>query len=112
MHQKSLAIGAGHGHAQKMRGAGTLLCIDAQTGNASLEASAQLVAKLAEPLCMRRLLPYRKLSGASECHGAGHVFSAGADAELLTTAVDNGLDGLAITHDQGTYAFWGADLVP
>jgi hypothetical protein len=52
MHQKSLAIGAGHGHAQKMRSAGTLLCIDDQTGNGSLEASGQLVAKLAEPLCM------------------------------------------------------------
>src|SRR5918995_1421860 len=112
MHQESLAIGARHRHAQKMRGARTLLRIDHQTGNAGLEASRQLVAKLAEPLSERRLLAYRQLSGASECHCPGDILGAGAEAELLTTAVDNGLHSLAIAHYQGTYAFWGTDFVP
>jgi hypothetical protein len=112
MHQESLAISAGHGHAQKMRSTGTLLCIDDQTGYGGLEASGQLVAKPAEPLGQGRLLANRKLSGATECHSSGYVLGSGPDAELLTTTMDNGLHRLAIAHDQGAYALWGADLVP
>jgi hypothetical protein len=69
------------------------------------------VAQRTEPGSLLGLFPAGEQRGASERHGTGDVLGARANAVLLSPAVDDRLDGLAVAHDQRADALGGADLV-
>src|SRR3954468_20255747 len=94
-----------------MRRSLALLAVDSQIGHEVLESPGEIVSEHPEPLGQLRLLGSRELHRQAQGHSAGNVLRAWPDAELLATTVDDGLDGLSVTHDQGADSLGCTDLV-
>ena len=111
VHQQGFAVGTVHRDAEKMRRAGARLGVDHQVRHRGLEPGGQLVAQRAQTIGQRALLTGGELSRPSQAHGAGHVLGARPDTELLSAAMDDGLDRLAVAHDESTDSLGRSDLV-
>ncbi len=82
-----------------------------RSGTVALSRRGQLVPQRHRALAPGPLLRGGQLHRPPQGHGAGHVLGTRADPELLAAAVDDGLDRLAVPHDQGADTLGRPDLV-
>ena len=94
-----------------MRRALAALAVDDEIGSRPRSRSARASRSCRKPVGLLRLLARRQRGGAAERDGAGDVLGAGPDPVLLPAAMDDGLDRLAVAHDQRADALGRADLV-
>src|SRR2546430_8471436 len=111
MHQQRLAVRAGHGHLGYVRRPGRVRGVDHGVRHHGYHPAAEAVAHRRSASREVRLLPYRQLDRLSQPDDPGHVLRPGANAELLATAVDDGLDRVAVAPDQRADPPRSAELV-
>src|SRR3989441_5385035 len=111
VHQQRFAVRPGNRYVRDVRRARSLPAVDQRIRYDRDQTPLQLVAQLGQP-CRQALPLFGGLTSRdAQPDDAGHILGPGADAELLAAAVDDGLDRLAVAHDERADPLGSADLM-
>ncbi len=111
VHQQRLRLGAGTEMESTCGARAVSAALITMSGTAAVSRAASESRSAAMLRDVRIEFLTRQRRRATERHRAGDVLGAGADAELLSAAVDDRLDDVTVAHDQRADPLGRADLV-